>query len=59
MMPLWSATMRNDAVMKRIKSVTGYEEDNDMFVYPSAKTPYTHSGKLKSIEKKRARIYDV
>lgn len=56
-----AAKIRNDIVMKRIKTVVGdVEEDNDngMFVYHNTNKcykSYTHSGKLKSIEEQNAR----
>lgn len=57
-----AATICNDVVTKHIKSVIGDEEEADesgMFVYHNTNKcykSYTHSGKLKAIEKKRATI---
>ena len=57
-----AASVRNDVVTKRIKSVVTYDEDDiddGMFVYHNSNKcykSYTHSGKLKSIEEQYARV---
>ena len=52
-----AAKIRNDVVAKRIKSLKGYEVDDDscMFVYHNNNAcykTYTHKNKLKAIEAK-------
>ena len=58
-----AATIRNDVVTKRIKSLIEDDaEDNGKFVYHNTNKcykEYTYSGKLKSIEEKCLKVKET